>query len=327
MLNREELFAAIGEIDDELVLPVLERLEEERERPRLRVTRKAVRVALIAAAIAALLAATAAASGVLGLKSRLVPAETPAETADPRLPERRDHISLNGLAGSDEYLACSEWLSFCDYYEEQMARECFAAGKEAEAWKDSFHSFAGNQAEKDICRIYGAWDETMFKRLLEISDRYDLRLLTDITYAPSQSYLFETTGLSPYIRGVEHYDYNLGSFLFEDGSFKDESTLSVNGEQYAYTLTCIHAGVLYPFSLDIPAGAQCREWEHISPEGITLDMALFDNEGINDLKIFCNSDDMYVTLSLRWSGGTAEEAYARAELLADCFDFAVLCGE
>ena len=327
MLNREELFAAIGEIDDELVLPVLERLEEERERPRLRVTRKAVRVALIAAAIAALLAATAVASGVLGLKSRLVPAETPAETADPRLPERRDHISLNGLAGSDEYLACSEWLSFCDYYEEQMARECLAAGKEAEAWKDSFHSFAGNQAEKDICRIYGAWDETMFKRLLEISDRYDLRLLTDITYAPSQSYLFETTGLSPYIRGVEHYDYNLGSFLFEDGSFKDESTLSVNGEQYAYTLTCIHAGVLYPFSLDIPAGAQCREWEHISPEGITLDMALFDNEGINDLKIFCNSDDMYVTLSLRWSGGTAEEAYARAELLADCFDFAVLCGE
>ncbi len=327
MLNREELFAAIGEIDDELVLPVLERLEEERERPRLRVTRKAVRVALIAAAIAALLAVTAAASGVLGLKSRLVPAETPAETADPRLPERRDHISLNGLAGSDEYLACSEWLSFCDYYEEQMARECLAAGKEAEAWKDSFHSFAGNQAEKDICRIYGAWDETMFKRLLEISDRYDLRLLTDITYAPSQSYLFETTGLSPYIRGVEHYDYNLGSFLFEDGSFKDESTLSVNGEQYAYTLTCIHAGVLYPFSLDIPAGAQCREWEHISPEGITLDMALFDNEGINDLKIFCNSDDMYVTLSLRWSGGTAEEAYARVELLADCFDFAVLCGE
>ena len=327
MLNREELFAAIGEIDDELVLPVLERLEGERERPRLRVTRKAIRVALIAAVIAALLAVTAVASGVLGLKSRLVPAETPAETADPRLPERRDHISLNGLAGSDEYLACSEWLSFCDYYEEQMAKECLAAGKEAEAWKDSFHSFAGNQAEKDICRIYGAWDETMFKRLTEISDRYDLRLLTDITYAPSQSYLFETTGLSPYIRGVEHYDYNLGSFLFEDGSFKDESTLSVNGEQYAYTLTCIHAGVLYPFSLDIPAGAQCREWEHISPEGITLDMALFDNEGINDLKIFCNSDDMYVTLSLRWSGGTAEEAYARAELLADCFDFAVLCGE
>ena len=327
MLNREELFAAIGEIDDELVLPVLARLDEERERPRLRMTRKALRVALIAAVIAALLAVTAVASGVLGLKSRLVPAETPAETADPRLPERRDHISLNGLAGSNEYLACSEWLSFCDYYEEQMARECLAAGKEAEAWKDSFHAFAQNQAERDICRIYGAWDETMFKRLNEISQRYDLRLLTDITYAPSQSYLFETTGLSPYIRGVERYDYDLGSFLFEDGSFKDESTLTVNGEQYAYTLTCIHTGVLYPFSLDIPAGAQCREWEHVSPEGITLDMALFENEGINDLKIFCNSEDMYVTLSLRWSGGTVEEAYARAELLADCFDFAVLCGE
>ena len=327
MLNREELFAAIGEIDNELVLPVLARLEEEREKPRLRMTRKTLRVALIAAVMAALLAVTAVASGVLGLKSRLVPAETPAETADPRLPERRDHISLNGLAGSDEYLACSEWLSFCDYYEEQMARECLAAGKEAEAWKDSFHAFAQNQAEKDICRIYGAWDETMFKRLNEISQRYDLRLLTDITYAPSQSYLFETTGLSPYIRGVERYDYDLGSFLFEDGSFKDESTLSVNGEQYAYTLTCIHTGVLYPFSLELPTGAQCREWEHVSPEGITLDMALFDNEGSNNLIIFCNSEDMYVTLSLRWSGGTAEEAYARAELLADCFDFAVLCGE
>ena len=327
MLNREELFAAIGEIDDELVLPVLARLDEERERPRLRMTRKALRVALIAAVMAALLAVTAVASGVLGLKSRLVPAETPAETADPRLPERRDHISLNGLAGSNEYLACSEWLSFCDYYEDQMARECLAAGKEAGSWKDSFHAFAQNQAERDICRIYGAWDETMFKRLNEISQRYDLRLLTDITYAPSQSYLFETTGLSPYIRGVERYDYDLGSFLFEDGSFKDESTLSVNGEQYAYTLTCIHTGVLYPFSLELPTGAQCREWEHVSPEGITLDMALFDNEGSNNLIIFCNSEDMYVTLSLRWSGGTAEEAYARAELLADCFGFAVLCGE
>ena len=65
----------------------------------------------------------------------------------------------------------------------------------------------------------------------------------------------------------------------------------------------------------------------MSPEGLTLDMALFDNEGINELIIFCNSEDMYVTLSLRWSGGTAEEAYARAELLADCFDFFVLCGD
>ena len=327
MLNREELFAAIGEIDDELVLPVLERMEGEGERPRLRVTRKAIRVALIAAVIAALLAVTAMASEILGLKSRLVSSETGVESADPRLPVRRDHISLNGLAGSREYLACSEWLSFCDYYEEQMAGDCLADGKEVEAWKDSFHSFAGNQAEKDICRIYGAWDETMFKRLVEISRRYDLRLLTDITYAPSQSYLFETTGLSPYIRGVERYDYDLGSFLFEDGSFKDESTLTVNGEQYAYTLTCIHTGVLYPFSLDIPAGTQCREWEHVSPEGITLDMALFENEGINELMIFCNSEEMYVTLTLRWSEGTAEEAYARAELLADCFDFFVLCGD
>ena len=327
MLNREELFAAIGEIDDELVLPVLERMEGEGERPRLRVTRKAIRVALIAAVIAALLAVTAMASEILGLKSRLVSSETGVESADPRLPVRRDHISLNGLAGSREYLACSEWLSFCDYYEEQMAGDCLAAGKESEAWKDLFHSFAGNQAEKDICRIYGAWDETMFKRLVEISRRYDLRLLTDITYAPSQSYLFETTGLSPYIRGVERYDYDLGSFLFEDGSFKDESTLTVNGEQYAYTLTCIHTGVLYPFSLDIPAGTQCREWEHVSPEGITLDMALFENEGINELMIFCNSEEMYVTLTLRWSEGTAEEAYARAELLADCFDFFVLCGD
>ena len=327
MLNREELFAAIGEIDDELVLPVLERLEGGRARPRVRATRKVIRVALIAAVIAALLAVTAVASGVLGLKSRLVPTETTAEDADPRLPVRRDHISLNGLAGSGEYLACSEWLSFCDYYEEQMAKECLAAGKEAGAWKDSFHSFAGNQAEKDTCRIYGAWDETMFKRLTEISDRYDLRLLTDITYAPSQSYLFETTGLSPYIRGVERYDYDLGSFLFEDGSFKDESTLTVNGKRYAYTLTCIHTGVLYPFSLELPTGAQCREWEHVSPEGITLDIALFDHEGINELIIFCNSEDMYVTLSLRWSGGTAEEACQEAELLADCFDFAVLCGD
>ena len=72
MLNREELFAAIGEIDDELVLPVLERMEGEGERPRLRVTRKAIRVALIAAVIAALLAVTAMASEILGLKSRLV---------------------------------------------------------------------------------------------------------------------------------------------------------------------------------------------------------------------------------------------------------------
>lgn len=191
MLNREELFAAIGEIDDELVLPVLERLEEDQEKPRLRVTRKAIRVVLIAA----LLAVTAVASGVLGLKSRLVPTETAAESTDPRLPVRRDHISLNGLAGSGEYLACSEWLSFCDYYEEQMAKECLAAGKEAEAWKDSFHSFAEKQAERDICRIYGAWDETMFERLIEISRRYELQLLTDITYAPSQSYLFKTVFL------------------------------------------------------------------------------------------------------------------------------------
>ena len=327
MLNREELFAAIGEIDDELVLPVLEQLEGERERPRLRVTRKVIRVALIAAVIAALLAVTAVASELFGLKSRLVPTESVTESTDPRLPVRRDHINLNGIAGSDEYQASSEWLSFCDYYGEQMAMESLAAGKEADGWKDSFHSFAATRDERDICRIYGAWDETMFKRLLEISRRYDLELLTDITYAPSQSYLFEKTGLSPYIRGVEHYDYDLGSFLFEDGSFKDESTVTVNGKLYAYTLTCIHTGVLYPFSMDIPTDTQCREWEHVSPEGITLDMALFNYEGINDLKIFCNSKDMYVTLSLRWSGGTAEEACTEAELLADCFDFAVLCGD
>lgn len=325
MLNREKIFAAIGEIDDALILPVLEQLEQGTVRPR-RAYRKVIRIALIAAVIAALLAVTAAATGLFGLQSRLVPNEPAAENSDPRLPVRRDHISLNGLAGSAEYQACAEWVNYCDYYGEAMSAECLAAGERADAWKDNFHSFAATQKERDICRIYGAEDETMYRRLMEICRKYGVSLLTDITYAPSESYLFETTGLSPYIRGVEHYDYDLGSFLFEDGSFKDESTITVNGRIYAYTLTCIHPGVLYPFSMDIPMDVECQEWEHTAAGAPRLDMALFSYEDSYDLKIFCNSQDMYVTLSLRWNVDGQEEPFETAERLAECFDFSVLCG-
>ena len=308
MLNREELFAAIGGIDDELVLSVLQRLESAGRKP-LAAYRKGIRVALIAAVIAALLAATALASELLGLNTRLVPSEN------------RSHISLNGLAGSDEYRACAEWVNFCEDYEVLMSKDGDSS------WIDSFHSFARTDEEKDICRIYGARDVTMYRRLLEISEKYGVKLLTDITYAPSETYLFRTTGLSPYIRGVEHYEYGLGSFLFEDGSFKDECSINVDGRRYAYTLTCIHTGVLYPFSLELPADTQCREWEHTTAEGLSLSMALFGGEEEHQLLILCNSPEIYVTLSLRWDGGTEEEAFAEAEILADCFDFAVLCGD
>lgn len=182
-------------------------------------------------------------------------------------------------------------------------------------------------AETDA--VYGRFCFSIARNIL--FDRQDaeesVKLLTDITYAPSETYLFRTTGLSPYIRGVEHYEYGLGSFLFEDGSFKDECSINVDGRRYAYTLTCIHTGVLYPFSLELPADTQCREWEHTTAEGLSLSMALFGGEEEHQLLILCNSPEMYVTLSLRWDGGTEEEAFAGAEILADCFDFAVLCGD
>ena len=106
MLNKDKLIDAFNEIDPEYINSARDRMGYGgREKPKK--TLHVFRTALIAAVITALMVGTAYAADLFGLKSRSIPAETSpvleAITPSGQKTIQRSYLSLNGIAGSNEY--------------------------------------------------------------------------------------------------------------------------------------------------------------------------------------------------------------------------------
>lgn len=323
-MTKERFFDAFGQIDPSYILAVEDILLSEPEHSPAFSRRQLLRTALLAAVIAALMVLTAYAAGLFGLSARLIraPDAAPTEavsTEAAKLLERlrtvhhRDYISLSGIAGSPEYLAAAEWLSFKGEYADQKSAEQLARGEAYYEWRDLERSFVSTAEEKETCRLYEVWDAAMWQKLQEIADKYSLTLHTKRTHVPGERNQTKVHG------------------LYEDGSYYIGADVDLPEQLYIFEIRYERTGALPCDDMTASCTEEYEEWEYENPFGDRVSIAVrFSSDQYTGNRVtyhvFYSCDGATMTLSsdaLQLPDGNADEKQA-VERLVDAIDFAAL---
>ena len=325
-MTKDNFFDLFGQINANYILAVEDVLNGSGKASHFH-RKRIVQTILIAAVIASLMMLTAYATGLFGLVSRLIkdPGSTiqsitaPREVSEVldtlRAVHHRDYISLRGVAGSPEYQAAAEWLTFKGSYADQKTIEQIEQGETYYEWRDLERSFAPNEKVKEICRLYQVWDESMWVKLQEIADRYGLSLHSERTML-----------VGDWNPQREHGKY-------EDGSFAISSMTTISGQVCIYDLYFERAGYLPCDDMTASCADKYEEWEYTNSHGQSVSIAMRDastNEAWSQLDylIFYSSDAATITVKATCGhslNDNATDDMLYAEQLADSIDFTALC--
>lgn len=311
MRNSERLIQAIGNIDDEIIDQISGELDRgEAEAPRRRSTVKIRRIFILAAVIGALLIATAYAAGWFGLRSRVIPPET-AETQNQV--SSGGGISRNAYADTPEGRAFMEWAQFQSAY---LAEDHGFSNENDVSWLN------GDGELEKYYYMYGAFDQTMMDKLLEIRDKYRVTLHTDMVTPPNNSYFFQITGLAPFLLTEGGSDDMLCQQVYEDGSFQAEVFTTVEGVETSLTLARGRKGTLDPSYRDVEDINSFEEWQYTTQTGALVNLAVRAGGG----RAFVFYDDENYIVTLFASVPEGEHYRAATEALAELVDYKAVCG-
>lgn len=303
MLNSERILQALNGADDELIEEARRCMGYGAPARSRRAHRMGWRVALIAAVLAALFAVTAYAMDWFGLSSRLT-------RADPPLPAETErqggYMSMNGYAGTPEGQAHAEWSQFWNSYTENKT---FSNAPDLK-W------LGEDQRLKNYHDIYGAFDRTMMDKLLEIRDRYKVKLHSESAGVPNAEYFYKATGLSPFIRG-EHELWP--ELIYEEGSFSLEGSL----DGMFFSVHRGARGYLDPSPTYIYDSDEYEEWQYTTASGELLNLAAGNAGEEQTVFVFYQDGNYLITISANVSGG--EDYQTKAEAFAERFDYTALC--
>lgn len=264
------------------------------------------RTVFLAAVISALFCATAYATGWFGLASRL------SSTTDIYHGESAMFFSVDDYAGTPTAEAGREWKEFRDEY---AAEHTFT--------NSPFHETL-NEPEKSYSMIYGAHDQEMLDKLIEISQRHGVKLHTKIYPALNYEDGLTALGISDFIRGDADRSFK---YIFEDGSFTVESYIHLEDMDVIFSLMRCQKGTLNNGFYVFNGTEIYDEWEYISKSGNSVVIAVNDwNKLTTTVPIFFLYDAGDYLVTVRTECPNGENIRANAEELAERFDFDALTG-
>ena len=311
-MKNTELLEAIGSVDERWLQDV-EQAMTVGTAPRRR-TKKTGRALLLAAALTALLGVTAYASAWFGLSARLIETENPYRTEETE-PLSGGWLATNGEADSPEARSSLEW--------EGIVRAAMQAGQDwdaVDAWAEAHPEYRMEH------EVYNCMNQEMVEQLHAIAEKYGLRLHSEVAYPTTQKLFEQATGVGDFLCN-EGGSWQ-GHYIFEDGSFKGEGLLELEGGSLVYTLNRSKAGVLASYGMYVLDPEGYEEWQY-EVDGHTLNLALRQNEYGPSGLIFFHEGETFVTIgfSARYIPGTpADFDRSDAETAAASFDYGVLCG-
>lgn len=312
-MKNTELLEAIGGVDARWLTDV-EQAMEGKAKPRRR-AKKLGRTLLLAAALTALLGVTAFASDWFGISSRLIETEDP-YTRDPvsqENPVPGGWLAANGEAGSPEAQASLAWERI-----ETEARQGEHDWKAADAWEAEHPEYSAE------IYLYNCFNQDMVDQLHAVAEKYGLRLHEDWVFPMTQSLFEQAAGIGDFLRGEGRWQ---GHYLFEDGSFKGEGVLDLEGGKLVFTLNRSKAGVLAPYGMYLRNPADYEEWQ-AEQDGHTLNLALREDENGFEGLILLHEGETFVTVNYggMYVPGTPRNFdRSTAEAVAACFDYDMLC--
>ena len=271
------------------------------------------RIALIAAIIAVLFSMTAYALDWFGLQSRLtIGPEAASLVEEYGRPEEVGYLSMNSYGDTPAAQAHMEWTQFYWDYTASKRAEAEAAGLDVYDW-DANAWEPEDEELRNISDIYGAYDKTMFDKLMEIRDKYDVRMHTMIWTPPTDEDFFRITGAEPFTH--EKPNHSVCEYIYDDGSFK----FSAGGDWYNFTLIRGTLGALDP-SLNTVQPEDYEEWQYTTSSGNLIDIAWSGyDDGSGGGFMFYQEGDYLVTVFFGVGDGE------NVEKLAELIDFSAAC--
>lgn len=313
-MKQQRILDMLEHIDERYILEAAPALRARRSSG----PRKAGRTLLIAAVIVSLFAALCAvayAAGWFGLSARLTeaPSYTEAAASAPASQEPVEtgvaaggYLSMNGIAGSPEGLAHAEWIAFRNEY---VAQHSFSNNTDL-SW------LGGDELLESYSLIYGAADRAMLDKLLEISEKYNVKLHSRMYAPPTDAKFYKVSGCEPFVLSGNSLS---PMYLYEDGSYKFEGYVTAGEQEQMLSFTLGRKGVLDPGGNFIQNAGDYSEWQYTNVSGDELNLAWNNNPnaitGEHRLFIFCDKGDYIFTVF------ASAESKEQAELLADQFDF------
>lgn len=306
-MKQQRILDMLEHIDERYILEAAPALRDRRSS----MPRKAGRTLLIAAVIVSLFAALCAvayAAGWFGLAQRIT---EPAEPTSVSLIIGEEtpvegYISMNGIAGSPEAQAHAEWVAF---HNEYVSQHSFSNDTDL-SW------LGGDELMESYYMIYAAYDQAMLDKLLEISEKYNVKLHSQMYAPPTDAKFYKVSGCEPFVLS----DNSLSPmYLYEDGSYKFEGYVTAGEQEHVLSFIRGRKGVLDPSLTTVYDSSDYEEWQYVNASGNELNLArnTVPSQVTGDcgLFIFCEKGDYIFTVFA--SAGSKEQA----ELLADQFDF------
>ena len=135
------------------------------------------------------------------------------ENREELIQETSEFISLQGLQGSAEYLATKEWQDFLANYDQDRA----------------IISEIGNEPTglEDLGCLYQVYTQEMYDKLMEIADKYGLRLHTEMNAVDQEELDYRVGGsfMGDELSRGWSYIYEDGTFQFDGEALLDEKVV------------------------------------------------------------------------------------------------------
>ena len=228
-----------------------------------------------------------------------------------------------GYRDSPEYQAAAEWFSFQLQYQEEMTKASVAAGGGAWDWCDDAAAQALLGSD-----IYLASDVPMAEKLLEIRDRYGLRLHSSMVFPPTEAEFYRLTGTAPFFLGE---GWVSPGYVFEDGAYKSEGSVFLGDRECIWSLSRYVPGTIPAYLTLIRDEEDFEEWSYTTAGGDTV-VIDYAREGQN-LSLNPETEDLYHAVLIHYTGKDAflnlssqvPGGREQAEKLAEAFAFAAAC--
>ena len=345
MSDRMRILQAIGQADEKDLLDTEQIMGFLDERHTAIIHRKKVlRTVLIAAVLSALFIGMAFSTGLFGLMERIVPGRNPKESLNlipshgageiKETAPKSGYMPPYGLSNSPEALANAEYL---DVFLEYMAQ-----GKREDKGRDIELTIDDEELNK-IESIYFVFNREMTAKLLQIADKYGLKLYTSMVYPRSLEEFYALAGTEPFFLPNEDTSSISCKYIFEDGTFVCEGSLNIAGgngvRRYGvrgieYSLIRGMPGYLYPFLRYVEEPEAYEEWSYVTARGASVSIAWRTGEPFpnptrenaentfDHVYVFYEENQRTISLNCAAYDGMSVE---RAQAIADCFDFSAAC--
>lgn len=320
-MNANQLLDVIGEVKTEYLS---EALATKEKRPARRNVHRIVLIAAIVSLTVLLLGCAVVAWKLQDMKLGEFTYTEPRYIDEegnkiPATEKTHDVLSLQGIAGSPEYMAAREWFS---YEWEMIMNDARQEGNlienDFDAPEDYDAYLVGNQAMQD--------------KIDEICAKYDLKLLGPIAVCQryQRDIFFESLGISSLLKsGAEAVMDGGSGYFYANGNFKMEFWLTLTGDEAAYpheillSFNVKHKGYFDAVTIAVADADAVDQRHYTLADGTEI---LIVKSG-GTAHIFCDREDAFLSAGFDIGDFYGESNDVMTdrdiELVAEALDFSV----